>query len=281
MRQITLGLLFFLAILNTQSLQADGPDAGIEARLRLALRDSMGQLRDAQSQLAALQAAQAQSDKDKADLQAKVDALTAQLKTMSDQATMDKAAADKTIADLKQGAQTLVVHLVDALTTQINGPRQARRQNHRRAAPNHRRPESAESRFRRGDRPIWRRHPVVGHRLRGVRPARQPHRGRACSARGAGVQLQQTVADREKKNVALYQLAGEILARYEKSGVGEALLSKEPFVGLSRVKLENLVQDYRDKLRDHVVIPGQPVAAIQPNTNAQMSSASPGTLPRQ
>jgi len=62
------------------------------------------------------------------------------------------------------------------------------------------------------------------------------------------VLLQCKVSDRESKNRELFRLANEILTRYEKFSLGEALAAREPFTGLTRVKLENLVQDYQDKL---------------------------------
>lgn len=67
------------------------------------------------------------------------------------------------------------------------------------------------------------------------------------------VELQRKVADRETKNLALFKLANEILKRYERFGLGDALAAKEPFTGISRVKLESLVQDYQDKLVDQRV----------------------------
>jgi DNA repair exonuclease SbcCD ATPase subunit len=278
MRLFALSGLFFLAVLNCVSLQADDGDAGIEVRLRQALRESMTEARDAQSQLAAAQAAEAQSEKDKADLQAKVDALTAQLKSVSDQAAADKATADKTIADLKQGAQTLVVHMVDALTAQIGN---LTRPGDKTIAALHQtidglkaqNPDFAQALDQFGaDIQAW----VTGYDEY-VQLANRTEAERARLAAQAQ-QLQRTVADREAKNLALFKLGEELLARYEKAGVGDVLLDKEPFIGVSRVKLQNLVQDYEDKLRDQVVVPGQPVAAIQPNANAQTPSAS-GTPP--
>ncbi len=56
--------------------------------------------------------------------------------------------------------------------------------------------------------------------------------------------------DLHVKNVALCKLGGEILVRFEKFGIGDAIGAREPFVGLTRVKLENLVQDYGDKLAE-------------------------------
>ncbi len=64
------------------------------------------------------------------------------------------------------------------------------------------------------------------------------------------VALQRKVEDRERENIALFKLGNEILARYEKFGLGEALAAREPFVGTTRAKLETLVQEYQDKLLD-------------------------------
>ncbi len=63
------------------------------------------------------------------------------------------------------------------------------------------------------------------------------------------------VADRETKNRELYRLANEILTRYEKFGLGDALAAREPFTGITRTKLETLVQDYADKIADAQVRP--------------------------
>ena len=62
--------------------------------------------------------------------------------------------------------------------------------------------------------------------------------------------LRRRLAEARAKNAALFKTASEILTRYERYGLGTALAAKEPFVGLARVKLENQVQDYEDKLLD-------------------------------
>jgi chromosome segregation ATPase len=64
-----------------------------------------------------------------------------------------------------------------------------------------------------------------------------------------------TVADREEKNRELFRLANDILTRYEKFGLGDALAAREPFTGITRTKLESLVQDYSDKIADARVQP--------------------------
>lgn len=63
------------------------------------------------------------------------------------------------------------------------------------------------------------------------------------------------VADLERRNAALFKLGNEILRRYERFGLGDALAAKEPFTGLARVKLENLVQDLDDKLSEQKARP--------------------------
>ncbi len=62
--------------------------------------------------------------------------------------------------------------------------------------------------------------------------------------------LTRRAEDRETKNLELFRLGNEILKRYEQFTLGQVMLAKEPFIGLSRTKLENLVQDYQDKIAD-------------------------------
>jgi predicted nucleic acid-binding Zn-ribbon protein len=64
------------------------------------------------------------------------------------------------------------------------------------------------------------------------------------------IHLQRIVDDQKRKNEEMYKTGMEVLDRYEKFGLGEALFAKEPFVGITRTKFETLVQDYEDKLVD-------------------------------
>jgi hypothetical protein len=75
--------------------------------------------------------------------------------------------------------------------------------------------------------------------------------------------LNHQVADQQRRNLAMYKLGTEILTRYEKFGLGAALTAREPFIGLTRVKFENLIQDYGDKLTDERIKP-QTSQAPQP-----------------
>ena len=182
MKLYLLLIVFFLEILGYEALQADDQQASAEDRMRQVLRDTMSQLRDAQNQVVTLQAAQTQSDQDKAALQAKVDALSAQLKSVGDQAASDKAASDKAIADLKSQVDDEKGQ-IDRLTEGLKEWKVAYNQTAQLAATS----EAARKQF----------------------------------AMQAAL-LQRTVDDRETKNLALYKLGNEILTRYEQFGLGDA-----------------------------------------------------------
>jgi len=229
-------LLPFIVPVSSKGDDAAAPSA--ETRLRQALRDTMVQLRDAQNQEVTLQAAQAQSDKDKADLQAKVDDLTAQLKSMTDKSIADRDASDKAIADLKSQVTDLtgqVARLTDGLKQWKDAYNQA------------------------------------------AQLAAEKEAARSQYAMQAAV-LQRTVDDRETKNLALYKLGSDILKRYEQFGLGDAISAKEPFVGVTRVKLETLVQDYKNKLLDQAVTSGQPLPPLPIAPKAE-DGAKPEPLP--
>lgn len=66
--------------------------------------------------------------------------------------------------------------------------------------------------------------------------------------------LTQRLTACETKNVALFKVGNEILARYASMDFRDALGAREPFIGVKRVELQNLVQDYQDKLLDQKVI---------------------------
>jgi chromosome segregation ATPase len=67
------------------------------------------------------------------------------------------------------------------------------------------------------------------------------------------IHLQRIVDDQKRKNEEMYKIGMELLDRYEKFGLGEALTAREPFTGITRTKFETLVQDYEDKLVDQTI----------------------------
>ncbi len=64
------------------------------------------------------------------------------------------------------------------------------------------------------------------------------------------IELERKVQEEQAKNIEMYQAGMEILDRYEKFGLGDAILAREPFTAAKRVKFQNLVQDLSDKLTD-------------------------------
>ena len=64
------------------------------------------------------------------------------------------------------------------------------------------------------------------------------------------IQLKRVVADQRMKNGKMFEIGNEILTRYEKFGFGTAITSREPFVGLTRVRLETLIEEYGGKLAE-------------------------------
>jgi len=65
------------------------------------------------------------------------------------------------------------------------------------------------------------------------------------------IDLKNLIADRERKNIALFRLSNEILDRYEAFSLGRSFAAREPFIGNARVRAENEVEGYRDRIIDH------------------------------
>ncbi len=68
-------------------------------------------------------------------------------------------------------------------------------------------------------------------------------------------QLQATVVDQaqlietcEANNVKMLQINRELLVDYEKKGFLDAMLQREPLTQLKRVEIENIVQEYQDRI---------------------------------
>ena len=60
----------------------------------------------------------------------------------------------------------------------------------------------------------------------------------------------------EKKNAELYQLSVKLMDKYQNKGVWEAMSQKEPFTQLEKVRIENLLQEYRDKVESNRIASG-------------------------
>ncbi len=73
------------------------------------------------------------------------------------------------------------------------------------------------------------------------------------------------IADQRVKNAEMYRLGTEVLDRYAKFGLGTAILAREPFVGITKVKFENLIQEYQTKLTENTIRHESPTAAKKPD----------------
>jgi hypothetical protein len=146
----------------------------------------------------------------KAELEAKNKELTDQGAAMTRQAAANRAEADKTIADLKAK--------VDERDREIGSLRVTLDK--------------------------WK----VDHKM--ISDLVRTKESQRAALAEKVIMLDRQVADQQRKNAAMHKLGIEILDRYEKFGLGTALTAREPFVGLTRVKFENLIQDYGDKLAD-------------------------------
>ncbi|MBI3560657.1 MAG: hypothetical protein HY080_02925 [Gammaproteobacteria bacterium] len=59
-----------------------------------------------------------------------------------------------------------------------------------------------------------------------------------------------------RMNVQLYDAGKDLLTKYEKKGVWDALAQREPFTGLKQVEIENVIEEYRYKI-DGLTVPKQ------------------------
>ncbi|MEI6535424.1 MAG: hypothetical protein WCN98_08805 [Verrucomicrobiaceae bacterium] len=194
-----------------------------------AMKKMRESLRNSMIQVQTLEAERATLQTEKADADEKIKTLTAQLVNEQKNSAEQKAAAEKEITTLKTQAANQA--------TELTGLK-----------------ESLEK---------WKKH---DEQAVAALKTQASERSRLASEK---IMLERKVADREAKNMELYKTANEILTRYRKFGLGSALAAREPFTGISRAKLETLVQDYSDKLADQKLKSSddkpQPTKAVSSN----------------
>lgn len=184
-----------------------------DAKLREALRTTAIQLRTAQTDLANAQATTAAAEQKNKDLTKQLAEANDRLIAQAKRSSEEKTATDKTIASLNNKVADR-----DKRIAEFSDANEKWKAAYQQAAA------AAQSKDAESTR---------------------------LSAEAAV--LKRTVADRERKNIALFNTAQEILDRYENHALGKAILAKEPFTGNSRVKIENLVQGYNDRILDNRV----------------------------
>lgn len=77
----------------------------------------------------------------------------------------------------------------------------------------------------------------------------------------------------EKKNAGLYQISVELMDKYQSKGIFTSLLQAEPFTQLERVKVQNLLQEYKDKA-DAAKVASAKVPVSPPVNDAPASASS-------
>lgn len=81
--------------------------------------------------------------------------------------------------------------------------------------------------------------------------------------------LERRIAEQQVRNAEMYRLANEVLDRYAQFGLGTAISAREPFVGVTKVKFQNLVQDYQNKLADQSIRPEKQEASPAAGSSTQ------------
>lgn len=211
------------------------PAAEANKKLRETLRNTLIQLRTVETEKATLQAAQTELEQKNKDQEEKIKGLEKKVTDLVKQSAADKAAAEKKEGEL---ASSIV-------TRDLEINRQA---------------ESLKK---------WKEYQVKAEGLVKKLSAER------ASKTSEAIVLQRRVDDQQRRNAEMYKIGSEVLQRFENFGLGTALAAREPFVGVTRVKLQNLFQDYADKLADARIKPGQPSSATpQPQPGPAGSSTT-------
>ncbi len=179
-------------------------------KLREQLRAVTLQLRSAQTDSANAQAAAAAAEQKSKDLAGKIDELDKRNATLIKQAGTDKASAAESIATL----ETKVADRDRNLAAY----------------------QEALGKWKAGY-----------EKAAAVANTKEDERAKLAAE---AIVLKRTVADRERKNISLFNTANEILDRYRDYSLGKAITAREPFIGTTRVKIENQVQGYQDRILD-------------------------------
>jgi chromosome segregation ATPase len=210
MHKNLVGLLALLALVLLPVAGARADDTDMLNQLRAALRSSTAQLRELQDAQAAAQAKQTELEKQNEALRQQVDSLTKQVSEQGAGAAPKSAKPEVDRAALDQAVAEF---------------------NRRLSAQN----ETLEK---------WK---SAYTEAAGIARAKEAERSQVA---GKLEGLTRQAEDCEAKNQKLFSLGNEILDRYAKMDFADALGAREPFIGVKRVELENLVQDYRGKLSD-------------------------------
>lgn len=194
--------ILLLLLVSRPAFAADAEE-DVAGKLREALRNTMLQLRDAQNQVATLQAGQVAD-------QQKIKELETKVAAMNKQAIEERNASTNMIAELNTKLEEQRVVLAGF--------------------------QAAIEKWKQS--------------YSAVTTLAQKKEGERAKLEAKSIKLERQVQDQQARNIKMYETGLEILARYESFGLGDALLAREPFVGSTRVKFQNLIQNDHDKIAD-------------------------------
>ncbi len=187
------------------------PEADPTLKLKESLRSTMLQLRKVQTDNANLQATQAAAEAKSKELEKKIAEITKNGEALVKKNNAEKAASEESIAKLNNRIAEREQRLVE-----FNQALEKWKVGYQKAAE--------------------------------VARAKEEERAKLSTE---VVDLKRTISDRETKNIALFNTSCEILDRFENYAMGKAITAREPFIGTTRVKVEYLVQGYKDKILDN------------------------------
>jgi len=195
-----------------------------------ALKRMREQLRTVMLQQQKTEAERAALAAEKVTLEDKVSTLDANLKKLAKESNLQKETDSKAIADLQDKTASQAAEIV--------------------------RLQESLAAWKKG-------HGDVVEAAKKIDAQRAEHAARAILA-------ERKLSDANRKNLDLYNIGHEILSKYEGFGLGTALTAREPFTKSMRVKLENYVQDFGDKLEDGKI---QPADAPKPAATKEQAAA--------
>jgi chromosome segregation ATPase len=204
-------VLHFLLATALIQSVAAAPPADPNQRLRDTLKNTILQLRTVETERATLQASQLVNEAKIKELTAEIEKLNKQIAKLTKEAIAEQEVAKKEIDTLKTKQEAQEKQIAQ-LT-------------------------EALEKWKAGYNDV-------------VKIAKEREALRAKAASRAVI-AERKLAERERQNLELYTTGREILDRLEGFGLGTAVTAREPFIGLTKVKLQNYVQDYGDKLQDN------------------------------
>jgi chromosome segregation ATPase len=203
-------LLALFLCSNAPAQQAQSPEAIALGRMREAMKQLTQRIATADAATAEAQAKQFAAEAQVKDLEGQVKKLQTDLKSEIDQRTAAAEASAKKVTEFEGKLKAADLKYADAAT------------------------KNAE----------WKK------AFDQVKAAADQRGSQLAAAQDKATAAQQKADAHERKNREMYKLGTEILDRYKNFGLGTALLAREPFVGSMRVKFQNYIQDYGDKLAD-------------------------------